>query len=479
MEGRRMKKLFAIFLAVIILSTSLPTVICAEVTRYEFDKIIVKFCFEYHVSISDDEKSGWIGDIAGDSDSLYIMFSEAELYNQNYTHPNGVYIILIKGKYGERTFLANGSQVTDNQSVRIQLWSGITMDGLDVVKDYSEPLEIAYIEFYFSPDRVVSAVFNSFFAGDKYIWGLHEQIGDVKFTRFDEVNYTGDLSAFLVNDWPINWDIVHEFPAEKPPIDDDDEPFEDTDEDMDEEADVDEDMDMDEDIDIDIETETEIIPENSEDGENREEKEDRDEVADKLKELNLFYGTATGYELDKPLTRAQAATIIVRLLGEEANVLQADYQENPFSDVPDGHWAKNYILYCYENNITKGTGAAEFSPERIISSDEFLALLMRLLGYESEPATSLSDSVKATLFSSDYADRLEDSEEFVRGDVVDIIDKALKTPLNAPEPVLLAEELVEKDVFTREQAIEAQLIPDQHEDVLKQINFFASNKLSR
>jgi len=477
-----MKKLFAFFLAVILLS---PTVICAEVTRYEFDKIIVKFSFEYSVTIGDDEKSGWIGDIAGDSGSLDIMFSRAELYNKNYTHPNGVDIIFIKGKYGERIFLANGCRVTDNQTVKLQLWSGITLDGLDVVKDYSEPLEIAYLEFYFSSDKIVSGVCTSFFAGDKNIWGVYEQIGNEKYINFDAVNYTGDLSAFLVNGWDINWDLISEYkyPVEKPPVDAD-VPFEDEDkyedekfEDESEEIIPDEDEDDDTEAvpDEDESDETEAVSDEEEDIVS----DDRNEISDKLKELNLFFGTAAGYELDKPLTRAQAAAIIVRLMGEEAAVLQSDYPDNPFSDVPDSHWAKNYILWCYENDITKGTGETTFSPESIISSEEFLTLLMRLLGYESEPDTSLSDGVTITLFSSDYADRLEDSEEFIRGDAVDIIDKALITPLNTPEPILLAEKLLEREVFTHEQAVEAQLISDSEENVFEQINFFARSKLSR
>jgi hypothetical protein len=86
--------------------------------------------------------------------------------------------------------------------------------------------------------------------------------------------------------------------------------------------------------------------------------------------------------------------------------------------------------------------------------------------------------VKATLFGSAYADRLRGSENFIRGDVVDIMDKALKTPLNSDsEPVLMVEELTERDVFTREQAIQAKLMPNPERDVLEQVSYFANNKL--
>jgi len=38
---------------------------------------------------------------------------------------------------------------------------------------------------------------------------------------------------------------------------------------------------------------------------------------------------------------------------------------------------------------------------------------------------------------------------------------------------------MEKEVFTREQAVEARLLPDSEEDVLEQINYAASSKLSK
>jgi len=439
-----MKKLFIILLAITLLPVATAH---ADVIRYEFDRIIVTFSLEYYVSVEESEKSGWIADVVGDSDSLHILFTQAELYNQDSANPNGVYIIRIKGKYGERTFLCNGWSITENQTVKAQLWSGITLDGLDVVKDYSEPLEVAYVEFIFSPEKAVSGIRTSFFAEDNYqnrvetgyFDGIFAQIGNDKFTDISNINYSGDFSGYLVKTWDIDWAAISEAPIEEQPVDSE-EPL----------------------VDID----KEIIPE------------DRDDISDRLKELKLFIGTTTGYQLDSPLTRAQAATILVRLLGEEASVLQEDYPDNPFSDVPDSHWAKNHILYCFENGITNGTSATTFEPERTISSEEFLALVLRLMGYESEPSTSLADSVNTTLLGSGYASRLEASEEFVRGDVVDIMNKALKAPLNTAQPILLAEELIEKEVFTRKQAIEVQLLPAPEEDVLEQINFFASGKLS-
>lgn len=43
-----------------------------------------------------------------------------------------------------------------------------------------------------------------------------------------------------------------------------------------------------------------------------------DNCADRLSDLGLFQGTGNGYQLDRAPTRAEAATMLVRLLGAEA-----------------------------------------------------------------------------------------------------------------------------------------------------------------
>lgn len=49
-----------------------------------------------------------------------------------------------------------------------------------------------------------------------------------------------------------------------------------------------------------------------------------DNCADRLSDLGLFQGTGDGYELDRAPTRAEAATMLVRLLGAEAEAQELD-----------------------------------------------------------------------------------------------------------------------------------------------------------
>ena len=54
--------------------------------------------------------------------------------------------------------------------------------------------------------------------------------------------------------------------------------------------------------------------------------------AEALKSLGIFQGTNKGFELESTLTREQAVTLIVRLLGAEAEAKEKS-AEHPFTDV--------------------------------------------------------------------------------------------------------------------------------------------------
>ena len=82
--------------------------------------------------------------------------------------------------------------------------------------------------------------------------------------------------------------------------------------------------------------------------------------ADTLHSLGLFEGTERGYALDRAPTRAEAAVMLVRLLGHEADAEALTYTA-PFTDL--AAWEQPYIQYLYENGLTQGTSASLWSPE--------------------------------------------------------------------------------------------------------------------
>ncbi len=173
------------------------------------------------------------------------------------------------------------------------------------------------------------------------------------------------------------------------------------------------------------------------------------ECADTLYDLGLFKGTDKGYELEKSLTREESATILVRLLGKEEN-LRADHFNAVFVDVDKDRWSYAYIMYCYENNITKGTGKDTFSPNAQIDASQFITLLMRLLGYtEVNPDTALVKSVEYHLLPADKVEELTEKNVFTRNDMVQIVYNSLKTQMN--DETVFAVYLLEEGILTEKE----------------------------
>ena len=67
---------------------------------------------------------------------------------------------------------------------------------------------------------------------------------------------------------------------------------------------------------------------------------------------------------------------IQMMLAEEEEVVL------PFSDVPESHWAYDYISSLYDRSIINGTSETSFSPLRAITRGEFAALISRSLSLE-------------------------------------------------------------------------------------------------
>lgn len=174
---------------------------------------------------------------------------------------------------------------------------------------------------------------------------------------------------------------------------------------------------------------------------------DRNEtaMADALNALGLFRGRNDGYALDKSLTRAEAVTMITRFLGAEDEALATEY-ELPFIDMPE--WAVPYIGYAYTNKITNGTGEDIFSPDDKIPQNQFVTLVLRLLGYDDAKGdfdyrTPYALAVSVGLVDEDYA-----PDSFDRGDMVRICYNALEAEYKNSS-ITVSDKLISDGVFTR------------------------------
>lgn len=108
-------------------------------------------------------------------------------------------------------------------------------------------------------------------------------------------------------------------------------------------------------------------------------------AADVLYELGLFAGTGTNadgspvYSLDDSLTRQQAMTLFINLLGKGKEAKEGTWT-TPFTDVDD--WAKPFIGYAYEHGFTAGVAEDLFGSADPVTKDQYMTYLLLALGYE-------------------------------------------------------------------------------------------------
>lgn len=154
--------------------------------------------------------------------------------------------------------------------------------------------------------------------------------------------------------------------------------------------------------------------------------------AQALYDLGLFQGTGNNadgtpnFDLDRTPTRAEAVTMLVRLLGKDAEATAGSWT-TPFTDVAD--WAKPYVGYAYTNGLTTGTSATTFGGEAPINVTQYLTFVLRALGYTSgtdfqwDSAWTKADEIGLT---NGYTYNAS-TTTFTRGDVANISVGALYT----------------------------------------------------
>ena len=93
-----------------------------------------------------------------------------------------------------------------------------------------------------------------------------------------------------------------------------------------------------------------------------------------LQKLGLLKGTDKGFELERNMTRAEAAVMFVRFLGAEKIVLAGTWK-HPFRDVPK--WADPYVGWLYQSGLTKGVGKTEYGAKKNTTMEQYAVFLSR------------------------------------------------------------------------------------------------------
>lgn len=167
---------------------------------------------------------------------------------------------------------------------------------------------------------------------------------------------------------------------------------------------------------------------------------DYNALADALFALGLFQGSGTaygsGYDLESAATRIMGVVMFLRLIGEEEAAL-ASTAVNPFADTPA--WCDRYVAYAFEKGYTNGVGETAsgqllFAPDRAITANEYLTLILRALGYSDSGAapefawnTALEKGVEFGVISSGERAMLEGGA-FLRAQIVYVSYFSLNAP---------------------------------------------------
>ena len=168
------------------------------------------------------------------------------------------------------------------------------------------------------------------------------------------------------------------------------------------------------------------------------------DAAEALAALGLLQGTGNGFELDRSATRAEALTLLLRLLGQE----QAALDERDACPFEDGGWAAQRITYAWKNGLVKGQSDTRFGSDERVGARDWLTMLLRALGYSEEKgdfswAQSIAFADSIGLSHGEYTA----AGTFLREDMVRLAYNALALR-GSGEETTLAEQLYRDGVVS-------------------------------
>ena len=154
---------------------------------------------------------------------------------------------------------------------------------------------------------------------------------------------------------------------------------------------------------------------------------DTEKPSDTLKEMGILKGYPDGsLHLEDTITRAEATALLVRLDNLEFNA------SSVFNDM-HGHWAEKEVSMAYASGIVEGTGEETFSPDEKVTVQEFVKMVITLLGYKDiaerrggYPVGYLSHANQLGVFNGL---KFITAAEINRGDAAAILINCLDIPL--------------------------------------------------
>ncbi len=106
---------------------------------------------------------------------------------------------------------------------------------------------------------------------------------------------------------------------------------------------------------------------------------DNVEAIEVLQAVEVMVGDDRGFGPDRPVSRAEMAVVMGKLLNLDYNYYVATC---PFADVSGNYdWAKGWVGACAANGIVSGRGDGIYDPAATVTAVEAASMMMRALGY--------------------------------------------------------------------------------------------------
>lgn len=168
---------------------------------------------------------------------------------------------------------------------------------------------------------------------------------------------------------------------------------------------------------------------------------DAQKSAEALREMNLFLGTDKGFELERPMTRAEAAVMLVRFFGAEEKALAGSYK-HPFTDVPE--WADKYVGWLYVSGLTNGVAPTLYGSQQPVTAWQYATFITRALQDD--------EAIPSGLIKEDEISAIDTNKKFIRADAAIMSVRALGCQYTKNENYRpLADVCIERELFTAEE----------------------------
>ncbi|WP_419878031.1 S-layer homology domain-containing protein [Brevibacillus centrosporus] len=150
----------------------------------------------------------------------------------------------------------------------------------------------------------------------------------------------------------------------------------------------------------------------------------------RLEALGLVAGYGNGdFGVDKTITRAEFATLIVRARGLEQGAKLAQFNTT-YTDVKSTDWFAGFVNVASGEEIVKGFPDKSFKPQNQVTYAEAVTMIVRALGYEPSVKGVWPNSMISKASELNIAKGINNpNNAAVRGDIFKMLDNALRVDL--------------------------------------------------